>query len=238
MAAAPGARQVAVVNEALESRAAARFESPERPTFLEELWLRAEQAERRAVRRWRVAAIGGAAAALTAASAAGVLAFSGAASARVVDMTVVCTANDLGGVNAFNVNFEAGKGIGIAGAVGTFSVWTPNAVFYPGYTDTSNRWHAASKLTAVPAICRPARKIPLARAALPLHGQSSAPGYDKLQCWVTRAVFRARVTFDAKGAAIATTFAMRNARTGKPVAFAKVTTKRIVDYAADACLHD
>jgi hypothetical protein len=167
-----------------------------------------------------------------------VLAFGGTASARTVDRTFLCTSNDQGGVNVFDVRFDTTT-TGFYGPAGTVTVWTPAIdMLYPGYYDSARFWHPAARITAVPSNCRPAPKIPLLRAALPLRARTAGLTHDQLECWVTHALIRVRFSFDAKGNPIAATLAMRNAHTGKPVAYAEVTRKGLVDYAADACRHD
>lgn len=77
-------REVDLFDEAVEHHVA-----PAMPSFFEDFWREAEQRQRRAARRWRALALGLAAVAAGAVSAAGVLASSRSAAA-VVDQTWSC----------------------------------------------------------------------------------------------------------------------------------------------------
>jgi hypothetical protein len=225
------------VIETFESRIAKRFEPPESATFFEEFWMRAEQAERTAARRWRATAVVAICAAVAATSAAGVLAFGGGATKHTVDGTFVCTSNDQGGVNIFEVGLTAQKPFGF---VGVFT--TPNDIIAPnklpqqaGYRATRSQLDDG-KLHFDPNSCAStSKRIALGRQALPLKGRVT--GTVKLECWVTKAYFRERVTFDSQNRAIRTTFAMQNAKTGKPLVYAEAAPTQLTVYAAGPCLH-
>ena len=220
------------MRETLESRAAARFAPSERFGLFAELWSRVDQAERRATRRRRAAAIAGVAAAIAAATAAGVLAFGGNVATHTVDQTFVCTSNDVGGVNEFEIFVGAGHGFaGAAVASGAF-VLAPNKLPESGASNLDDgRIHADAS-----ACRRVGRATPLARRALALK-ERTVDASDKLECWVSEAYVRERVTFDRTSRPIRTLFAMENAKTHAPLAFVDAAGRRLTVYAAPACLH-
>src|SRR4051794_8649089 len=92
-------------------------EPPESPTFFDELWRRAEMADRAAARRWRRVAIAVVAASVAAAASVGVLAATRATDAGAVahtaDATFLCTSDDQGGVNVFKLDVDVLKGSGL-----------------------------------------------------------------------------------------------------------------------------
>jgi len=218
-------------------------EPPESPTFFDELWRRAEMADRVAARRWRGVAIAVVAASITAAASVGVLAAThstgAAAKAHTVDGTFLCTSDDQGGVNLFKLDADVLKGSGL------FVVWSTTVEILAPFELPQQAGSKATtaqlldgKLHFEPANCTRARStVPLERRRLPL--KSRLAGYSSAaNCWVAKAYFRERVTFDSKNRAIRTTIAMANGRTGKPLVFAEAGASRATVYAASACRHD
>jgi hypothetical protein len=225
-------------------RIADRFVDPEPTEFFDELWHRAEMADRAAARRWRRVAIAVVAASLAAAASVGVLAATRStgvsAAAHTVDATFLCTADDQGGVNLFKLDVDVLKGSGLFLVSSTnVEILAPFELPQQAGTKATPAQLLDGKLNFEPANCARAtpRKIPLERRELPLKGRLA--GYSPVaNCWVAKAYFRERVTFDSKNRATRTIFAMANAHTGKPLVFGEAGAARATVYAASACRHD
>lgn len=217
-------------------------EPPESPTFFDELWRRAEMADRAAARRWRRVAIAVLAASLGAAASVGVLAATRSTASRAVahtsDATFLCTSDDQGGVNAFKLDVDLLKGSGLFTVTSTsVEILAPFKLPQQAGPKATVSQLLDGKLHFEPANCtRASSRIPLQRRGLTLTsrlaGLSSAG-----ECWVAKAYFRERVTFDSRNRATRTTLAMANAHTGKPLLFAEAGASRATVYAAPACQH-
>ena len=204
---------------------------PERPEFFDDLWKQAELRERASARRWRRVSAVLAVVVIGSTSAAGVLAF-GRSGGKVVDQTYVCRSENVGGVNQFSalvvvnlrqVAFEAGTGASTILANG-------------------NKKKKDALLVDATHCQQVNQSIPLAAAGVPLkvrlRASSSNPQIsDGSYCWVGRAVFRIRVSFNSSGVATSTLVAIRNARTAKPIAFVQEVGPRYTLFSAAACRH-
>lgn len=143
---------------------------PARPGFREELFERADLAERRAARRWRVAAIAATAAAVGATSAAGVLAFGDGPSigAKTYDISRVCPVPIQGGIpvawlsaHAKVSRFTNGKTLRYA-ALGNISA--NGAVNFGGISSVKGGVGMSG-----PPVCKSAPPVPLKPSGLRLY---------------------------------------------------------------------
>ena len=164
---------------------------PAGPSFREELFERAELADRRAARRWRLVAIAATAAAVAAVSAAGAIAFGtgSSAGARTVDLSRVCSVPIQGGIpvawvtaHAKVARFNNGKTIHYA-AFGGFG--TQSGVNLGGVASVKEGVGISG-----PEWCKPTAPMPLKPSGLKLYDTYTtdelSPGIDDfgVKCFV------------------------------------------------------
>ena len=204
-------------------------EPPESPGFFDRLWQRAEQADRRAARRWRWTAIGVAAVALTAAGVGAVAATRGTTS--VVDTTVSCSLQDQGGVPGFTIgatpNTRYPSGTPIPAGFGVSTGANPSTLLlgvdrrFKGYRLDEQDCHRAPKirldangLPKTPTVYRGGQYRSFA-----------------LECTVGRLVFRARLRTGPDGLVSSAQLAVRATKREKPIAYVDWTPTKVVAYA-------
>ena len=215
--------------ESIEERIANHLRPPERPDFFDEMWRRAESADRAAARRWRRIAIVLAGAVFAAAVAVGVLA--APRGGTTIDLTVRCAVQDRGGLPDFEVsavpNSTSPNGKPLSGgfgvSTGQLSLLLNVSYGFKGYRlDDQN--------------CHRAPRIPLSAVGLPASPQVVRLGQHtsfSLDCSVGRLVFRARMVEDAQGRVSSAELAVRAKTTGVPIAYVKWSPSRVTGYAVD-----
>jgi hypothetical protein len=236
------------VREALERLLA----PPELSDFFDSLWLRAEQQEREAARRWRQISVVLIALVVTAGTAAAVFAVGHAGGATVVDRTIACSVI---------TNLDSGS-IGIGSQVRLPPDHVNGGVFYqPGYLGVSGSAGAQPELTYVAVspvlviatktvkdgyffdgtVCKKAAAIPLARSRLPSLGTFSRAGNTAFteSCDAARdsvVTVRLRVTLSAANKPTAAQLAIRSGKRQRPTAFVDWTPTRVQAWMAPGCV--
>jgi len=142
------------------------------------------------------------------------------ASARTFDRTVSCPVPVLGGVNVFAL--AAGK---------TFvSLDLPATLGQPKQLADAYAGHSAEVDLAW---CKPAPKVPLARASLPLLGSGSLDD----RCWSgATIVVRLRAQLDSHGSVTVAQIAVRSGKKLRPLVFVDWTAKHVAVYGTDDCM--
>lgn len=212
---------------------------PARPSFREELFECAELADRRAARRWRLAAIGATAAAIAAVSAAGAIAFGTgpSAGARTVDVSRVCSVPIHGGIpvawitaHAKVRRFNNGKYITYAGFAGF------------GSQSGANFGGVASVKEGVgisgPEWCKPAKPAPLRPSGLKLYDtyrtDDPGPGIEDfgVKCLVGATIrVHVRAVVGANGVPTSARLAMWTGRKRlRPVSYIEWTPTKVKLY--------
>jgi hypothetical protein len=235
------------VRDALE-----RLPVPNEPAdFFDDLWLRAEQQERQAARRWRRISIGLVALVVTAGTAAGVFAVGRGSGATVVDRTIACrviTNLDSGTIRIGaqvrlppdhvngGVFYQPGS-LWVAGNAGaqpdlTLAAVSPTLVIATKTIKTGHFFDGT--------ICKKAAAIPLAPSRLPTLGIFSRAGNTRLDesCDVAKdslVTIRLRVTSQANTPSSAL-LAIRSGKHQRPTAFVDWTPTRVRAWMAPGCV--
>jgi hypothetical protein len=204
---------------------------PASPDFHDELAARILATELAARRRRRRASAVLAVVVLAATGAAGVFAF-GRSGGKVVDQTYSCRSENVGGVNQFSALVVVNlRQVGFEAETGASAIIT-----------NVNKKRKNALLVDGTHCQQVNQSIPLARAGVPLKTRvrvsSGNPQVsDRFYCWVGRALFRVRVTFNSSGVATRTLVAIRNARTAKSIAFVQEVPPYYTLFSASACRH-
>lgn len=215
---------------------------PARPRFREELWERAEAAERRSARRWRATALTAIAAAVAATSAAGVFAVrGGAAFTGTYDRTMSCPVTVQGGIPVARLQAHS-----------TYSTVT----FGQKLSLASNAalldsaGHSLGGVSAVrlgygfPAdgSCKPAARVPLAPSGLPLYdvykpGDAGLGSMDNgAMCFVGAHVrVRVQAAVGSDRASSGRLALWTGTKKLRPVAYVDWAPKRVAVYLSDDC---
>lgn len=229
------------VREALE-----RLPVPEeRSGFFDDLWLKAEQEEREAARRWRRIAVALIALVVSAGTAAGVFAVGRGASATVADRTIACrviTNLDSGSIYIGSevrlppdhvnggISYEPGS-LWVAGNAGAQPELT--------YVQVSKLVKGGYSFDGT--ICKKAATIPLARSGLPSLGTFSRGGNTRFDesCDVAKdslVTVRMRVTESSANTPTAALVAIRSGPRQRPTAFVEWTPTRVRAWLAAGCI--
>ncbi|HET8893509.1 MAG TPA: hypothetical protein VFM96_05380 [Gaiellaceae bacterium] len=229
------------VREALE-----RLPIPEEPPdFFDDLWLKAEQEEREAARRWRRIAVALITLVFVAGTAAGVFAVGRGAGATVVDRTIACRVI---------TNLDSGS-VYIGSEVRLPPDHVNGGVFYqPGSLWVAGNAGAKPQLTYVQVsklvkggysfdgtICKKTAAIPLARSGLPSLGTFSRAGNARFDesCDVAKdslVTVRIRVTELSANEPTGAVLAIRSGRRQRPTAFVEWTPTRVRAWLAAGCI--
>lgn len=203
-----------------------RLAAGEDTAFLDGLWVRVEDADRAAARRWRLATVLVAAVAVVTVTAVTVVAATRGTSSTI-DATVRCAVQDRGGLPAFDIEaspttqYPGSHRIPATIVIRTGQSGTPLLVVanaYEGYRLDDQA-------------CKPAPRIPLNAHGLPGTAQAYHAGQltdFKLGCAVGRLVLRVHVTTDRKGVITAATLAVRATKQAKPIAYLDWTPRRVL----------
>ena len=207
--------------------ALARLSTPaEAPDFFDALWLKAEQQERNAARRWRRASIALATVVLAAATAAGVLAFGRTGSSNVVDQRFAC-------------KVAAGFGFfdNITVAHSALTLWLASPIL------EAPDWHHKGRIWAGKPICvSTSRPISFAADGLGPPNVLSATGAfaqrgitDRVDCRASSFLIRIRETFEVSGESTAMVAAIRSARTNRLIALLRWSPPRLTEVLGSVC---
>jgi hypothetical protein len=217
---------------------------PESPQFFDDLRLRLDTDDRRAVRRWRRAAIGFALAALAATVAAGVLAATPRAAANVVDRTVRCSLLGRGGSDAY-FDLYSEPGAPPPGATGQLPKNLPPG-FKPLPAIDVETGDTLTVLTLSPLVSGyqlDRTRCAAAHTTLTFgpHGLPQAtdlPAAAKREfhtrCAIPSAILRIRITTDQAGIPVRARLLVVRAAGGKPVAYVDWSRRRVTAYTRDA----
>lgn len=224
----------------------------EPPDFFDELWLKAEQQERQAARRWRRIGVALITLVVTAGTGAGVFAVGRGSGVTVVDRTIACrviTNLDSGSIRIGSqvrlppdhvnggVFYQPGS-LWVAGNAGaqpdlTYAAVSPNLVIA---TKTVKGGYYLDR-----TICKKAAAIPLAPSGLPSLGTFSRAGntgFDE-SCDVAKdslVTVRMRVTESSANVPTAAVLAIRSGDRQRPTAFVDWTPTRVRAWMAPGCI--
>src|SRR5581483_349461 len=163
--------------------------------FFEELWARADVADRAARRNARVLLVAAVAAVVVGAAAAGVLAFR-KTQPTLADRTVRCTAATQEGIDSFEIQLV------VQPRVSELEIYSGDA-----WILSLNRLGTARGVWADSTACGSATRF----------GAEGGEFEDKLFCSTTRALFHVHVTYDAAGNPTSWKLAVRRARDAKTI---------------------
>jgi hypothetical protein len=210
---------------------------PARPGFHDELWDRIQLVERVAARRWRRASIVLAVVALAATSAAGVLAFPRLerGGTTVVDRTYSCATAVSSGVGS--VRLSAYVSI-TATRPGFVELQSGNKIVNHQVVPLLQLGTGKTPLAVDASLCRrTTRAVPLRASGLPSAGVFTASflgGFDDDCIASGRVLVRARMTLSG-GVATRAEVAVRNEKSGTPIAFLAWSTTRMPAYISARC---
>jgi len=196
--------------------------------FFEELWARADVADRAARRNARVLLVAAVAAVVVGAAAAGVLAFR-KTQPTLADRTVRCTAATQEGIDSFEIQLV------VQPRVSELEIYSGDA-----WILSLNRLGTARGVWADSTACGSATRVPLAAGRLRHATRFGAEGgefEDKLFCSTTRALFHVHVTYDAAGNPTSWKLAVRRARDAKTIAFVDMRPPHVTEYTSAVCGH-
>jgi hypothetical protein len=202
-------------------------EPPESPTFFDELWRRAENADRSAARRWRRVAIAVVAAAITAAASVGVVAAT-RSPASTFDSTVRCSLEDRGGVPAFSLAAYPGLTTPTGFVISSSVIVTTGSNTQLLFMDWKQDHFRLDEQN-----CHAAPRIPLSRAGLPHVPQVFRRGQHvqfDLDCTVGKLVFRLWMKRSSGGKVTEAKLAVRATKKAKPIAYVDWTPAKLTAY--------
>jgi hypothetical protein len=214
--------------------AAERHTRPATPQFFERFWHEAEQRQRRAARRWRVAALGCAALAAAATCAAGVMASSRGPTDATVDQTWSCLAANTAGTR---VGLHASTATPRSEAYLQVSWLQPigyrvlgSAALRFGTSERTVAWDAHVCKRAATMLVFGSRGL----SADNVYTSHFLGGFTGSCPTASRVLIRAHVRF-AHGTPVSAKIIVADAATQKPRAYIQWSTARIADWTHTGC---
>jgi hypothetical protein len=167
--------------------------------------------------------------ALAAGGAAGTPAL-GAAGGRSIDETYACNGPEQGGVSQARFDLLSTTRVTVV------------TVFGDHFPILRTSYPKKNQINVDAAACQKVSgSFPLARAALPAAAHLTATPKRNVEttfeCWAAKLLVRLRVTFTAAGDPATAIVAVRNTRTGKPIAYARQIPPHLDTFTAPACRH-
>ena len=154
----------------------------------------------------------------------------GASVGRSIDETYACSGFEQGGVSQARFDLLSTSRITVVTVFGDhFPILRTS---YPKKNQVNVDAAACQKVSG---------SFPLARAGLPAAAHLTATPKRNVEttfeCWAAKMLVRLRVSFNSAGDTATATFAVRNARTGKAIAFARQIPPHLDTFTAPACRH-